>query len=69
MQPGDRFDYILDPRSTAAFDAMDIRITVSSVPVPSTGLLAVLACGVIWCWKRTFPRAIPRGVLRNEAGI
>jgi formylglycine-generating enzyme len=46
--------------------------SVGSVPEPSAGLLAALACGMIWLWRfKSFARhrIARRGVLRNDVGI
>ena len=45
MQSGYRVYF--DPRNTSAY----IGFRVASVPEPSTGVLVVLACGLMW-WKR-----------------
>ncbi len=42
--------------------------SVGGVPEPSTGLLAALACGVIWCWKPTACHRIARrGIVCNAS--
>ena len=32
----------------------DIGFRVASVPEPSTGVLGVIACGLMWCWRKRF---------------
>jgi hypothetical protein len=43
-QPGDRVDFIVDPKTNANFDAISLSVTV--VPEPSSLLLAITGIGI-----------------------